>query len=61
MWHRLRIYFQDLKREFQRINWPNRSETVKMSLVVITLSLVVAAYLGLLDFLFSTLLKRLVS
>ncbi|MBI2012938.1 MAG: preprotein translocase subunit SecE [Candidatus Colwellbacteria bacterium] len=57
---RFSLYLKELRREFQRINWPSRKDAVKLSLVVISLSLIVAAFLGSLDFLFSTILKRFV-
>ncbi|MBI2594925.1 MAG: preprotein translocase subunit SecE [Candidatus Colwellbacteria bacterium] len=57
---RFTLYLKELRREFQRINWPNRGEAFRLSLVVIVISLLVAAFLGLLDFVFSTLLKRII-
>ncbi|MBI3088649.1 MAG: preprotein translocase subunit SecE [Candidatus Colwellbacteria bacterium] len=57
---RLSLYLRELRREFQRINWPNRRDAVRMSLVVIVISLAMAAFLGLLDYIFSTVLQRFV-
>lgn len=44
----------------KRVNWPSRKETVRYTLFVIGFSVVVAAFLGLLDFIFIQLLERLV-
>jgi len=44
----------------KKVNWPSRQETTKYTLIVIGVSLVVAFYLGTLDFLFSTLLDKFV-
>ncbi len=57
---RLTLYLKELRSEFQRINWPTRGEALRMSLVVIFLSLLVAAFLGLLDFVFSTIIRRII-
>ncbi len=57
---RLTLYLKELRSEFQRINWPTREEALRMSLVVIVLSLLVAAFLGLLDFVFSTIIKKII-
>lgn len=57
---RFTLYLKELRREFQRINWPTRSQALRMSLVVIVISLVVAAFLGLLDFVFSVALKKII-
>ena len=57
---RFTLYLKELRREFQRINWPTRSQALRMSLVVIVISLAVAAFLGLLDFVFSVALKKII-
>lgn len=57
---RFTLYLKEVRREFQRINWPTRGQALRLSLVVIAISLVVAAFLGFLDFVFSTLLQRIV-
>lgn len=56
---RLRNFFKDLRKEVGRINWPSRGETVRMSVIVIVLSLIVAAFLGALDFLFFNLISKI--
>ncbi len=58
---KLTLYLKELRREFQRINWPSRRDAAKLSLVVIFLSLIVSAFLGLLDFVFSAVLQRSVT
>ncbi|MDP2650774.1 MAG: preprotein translocase subunit SecE [bacterium] len=57
---RFTLYLKELRREFQRINWPTRGEALKLSLVVIIISLLVAAFLGSLDFVFSTAIQRII-
>jgi len=61
MFGKVKLFIGELRQEFKRINWPSRQETIKMSTIVIIISLVVAAFLGALDFLFLTIIERLVS
>lgn len=58
MLSKLKLYFQESYREFRRVNWPTRQETIRLTLVVIAVSVAVAAFLGALDFIFSQLLNR---
>lgn len=57
---KLRLFLKESFREFKRVNWPNRKETVVLVLVVLFVSLLFAAYLGALDFLFVYLLGLIV-
>lgn len=60
MINKIKLFFEESRRELKRVNWPTRKETIRYTLFVIGISLVVAAYLGLLDFIFVQLLERLV-
>jgi len=53
-------FLQEVRIELKRVTWPTRQQTIKYTLIVIGLSLAVAAFLGGLDFLFSWLLDRFV-
>ncbi len=55
---RFKNYIQESKKEFGRINWPTRQETVKMTMTVIVFSLSFAAFLGLIDAGFEILLAK---
>lgn len=52
-------FLKDVKMELTRVTWPTRAETVKFTLVVLGMSLFLAAFLGGLDFLFTLVLNRL--
>jgi len=45
----------------QRVHWPTRQETVKYTLIVAGMSIVLAAFLGGLDIIFSFVLNRLIT
>lgn len=44
--------------EFKRINWPTRNEATKMVIVVVLISVFMAVFLGTLDYIFITILER---
>lgn len=48
--NRLIAFFTEARAEFGRINWPTVQETVRMTAVVIVLSLGIAIFLGAIDF-----------
>lgn len=56
----LKAFFLESRREFKHINWPTRKETIRLVLIVISISVVVAIFLGTLDFLFLALLRRII-
>ena len=47
---RFTSFFQEARQEFKRINWPTGQETIRMTLVVIVMSIGIAAFLGAMDF-----------
>lgn len=61
MFSKIKMFLQESKQELYRVNWPTRQETVRLTLVVIYISLGVAFFLGVLDFVFSYLLKLLIA
>jgi len=53
-------FLKEVRVELKRVTWPTRQQTIKYTLIVIGLSLGVAAFLGGLDFLFTYLLDKFV-
>lgn len=51
---------KESKTELKKVKWPTPRETLQYTLVVIIISLVVAIYLGSLDYIFSFLLKKFI-
>lgn len=54
-------YIGEVKLEMAKVTWPKRDEVVKLTLIVLAISIVVAAYVGGLDYLFTKLLEIIVS
>jgi len=46
-------YIKDVIAETKNVTWPTRNQTVFYTVAVLIISIVVAYYLGLLDYLFS--------
>jgi preprotein translocase subunit SecE len=53
-------FLRESKTELKKVKWPTFRETLQYTLVVIIISLVVAAYLGGLDYIFSFLLRKFI-
>ncbi len=58
---KIRNFFQEVKTEMRKVNWPTKEETVKYTTVVIGATVIVALYLGALDALFFWLLETFAS
>jgi preprotein translocase SecE subunit len=57
---RIQIFIQESYREMKKVNWPTKGETIKYTLIVIGVSLAVAAFLGSCDFIFIWLLNKFI-
>ncbi len=45
-------FLKEVASELKKVSWPTREETIKLTAVVIAISLLVAAFIGGLDFAF---------
>ena len=54
-------YFKDTKAELKHVIWPSKNQTFYYTLIVIILSVVIAYYLGIFDFIFSTGLQKVIA
>ncbi|MEK7169556.1 MAG: preprotein translocase subunit SecE [Patescibacteria group bacterium] len=60
MFERIKLFLTESKQELKRVNWPRREETVRYTIFVIVLSLVIAAFLGILDYIFIQILQKII-
>ena len=51
-------FFKEVYVEMRKVNWLSRSELLRYTLIVIAVTVVVAAFLGGLDYVFSTLIQK---
>jgi preprotein translocase subunit SecE len=50
-------YIKETKGELKHVSWPTKKQATAFTAIVIILSLLVAFYLGLFDFIFSRVLE----
>jgi preprotein translocase subunit SecE len=55
----LATYLKDTLSELRQVRWPTRQATIKLTGIVIGISLLVGIYIGLLDYAFTHLLTFL--
>ena len=53
-------YLSASRAELTKVTWPNRRQTVRLTLTVVIFSAVFAAILGTLDFVFASIIQKLV-
>lgn len=53
-------FLKETRDELKKVVWPSRQEVIRLTFVVITISLVVGLFLGGLDFVFTKLLETVV-
>jgi preprotein translocase subunit SecE len=54
-------FFGEVKSELSKVTWPSRSEVIKLTLIVFLVSGFIGAYVGGLDYLFTTILAKVVT
>lgn len=52
-------FLQETYSELKQVVWPTRQEVLRLTLIVITISVIVGAYIGVLDALFTTIMEAL--
>lgn len=53
-------FLREVRSELLKVTWPTRSEVIRLTLVVILISVFIGLYLGLADYLFTKLLELLI-
>lgn len=53
-------FLKEAKAELKKVNWPSRRQTIIYTAIVIGISIVVAIFLGGLDYFFSYLVKNII-
>jgi preprotein translocase subunit SecE len=54
-------FFGEVKLELSKVTWPSRNEVIKLTLTVFLVSGIIGAYVGGLDYLFTTVLAKVVT
>jgi len=53
-------FFREVRIELGKVTWPSRDEMIGSTVIVIVLSLIMSIYIGVLDFLLSSVFGRLI-
>jgi preprotein translocase subunit SecE len=53
-------FLKEVKVELMKVTWPSRGELIGSTIIVVVLSLIVAVYVGFLDFILSSLFGRII-
>jgi len=54
-------FFSEVRSELSKVTWPKRKEVVRLTGVVILVSVIVGFYVGGFDYLFTTVLTKLIA
>ncbi len=58
---KLQSFIEETKDELNKVTWPSREDTIKLTRTVIIISIIISVYLGLLDYVFNEILNKVVS
>ena len=53
-------FLKEVKSELSKVSWPTKNQIIQYTVVVVALSLAIAVFLGVLDFVFEWLLNKFV-
>ena len=53
-------FFADILGELRKVVWPTRQETISLTVMVLVVAIIVGAFLGGLDYLFSFLINHFI-
>lgn len=53
------MVFSGIFEELKKVSWPSKKDTFRLTAVVIIISLIVGAYIGIIDVLFAKILELL--
>jgi preprotein translocase subunit SecE len=53
-------FLKEVRQEVRKVTWPTKAETIRYSVMVIVASLIVAMYLGGVDYVVANLIERFI-
>lgn len=57
MFHKIKKFVRESREELSHVNWPARQEAIRLTTIVVGLSVGLAAFLGVFDYSFTTLVR----
>lgn len=59
MWKKIVQFLREVKVEIKKVTWPTRKEIIASTAVVLLTTIIIASFLGLVDYLLSEIVKLL--
>ena len=57
---KVNIFLKEVLVEMKRVNWLSRKDVLRYTLIVLAVTIIIAAFLGGLDFIFTEIIKKFV-
>ncbi len=57
---KINVFFREVWVEMKRVSWLSRKDILRYTLIVLVVTLAVAAFLGGLDYVFSEIIKKII-
>ena len=54
------VFLKETYEELKKVVWPSRPDVIRLTGIVIFISFIVGLYIGTLDFVFTTILEKLI-
>lgn len=54
------VFLKEVRTEMEKVSWPSRQEAIRLTLIVIAVSVAIGVYIGSLDFGFTKIMEFLV-
>ena len=54
-------YFYETRAELRKVTWPTRDETKNLTIIIVIVTVVMAIFLGLLDYIFQVVVAGVIS
>jgi len=51
------VFLKEVKAELEKVVWPTREETIRLTVIVIVISVIASLYVGAIDFLFTNIIN----
>jgi preprotein translocase SecE subunit len=60
IFEKLQVFFKEVYVELRKTNWLSRNEVLRYTIIVLAVTIIVAAFLGGLDYAFSTAIQKFI-
>ncbi|PID52382.1 MAG: preprotein translocase subunit SecE [Candidatus Moraniibacteriota bacterium] len=57
---KIRQFLREAYNEMKKVSWPTREQTIQYTMLVVAISISVAVFLGILDYMFGSVIKSMI-